>query len=1055
MWDMNRRGLAGGCTAFATLLFATSIAAADGPARLLKDIDQKPSSEINSYPSSFKRLGNLMMFVAYTHPYGYELWRSDGTAGGTTLVRDIQAGRGSSLLWHPGRSSGTPGFVVLGDQVLFPADDGVHGLELWRSDGTTAGTALVKDIFPGSRGSLVNTQGSDSNSTMWLNTVSGGAMYFLADDGVHGFEMWRTDGTEAGTWLVKDIQEGTESAFGSFDYYSLDSATVGSTLFFRAATTLNGAELWKTDGTEANTVLVKDINLGPSSSFPSGLTELNGRLVFAAAGHDFDGELWRSDGTTFGTVLVDDIIPGPFGSNPVYLTKIGNLIYFESYQWLYRTDGTFGGTVLLHTFSEGYIEFHGDLGGMCFFRAYDGVHGLEPWISDGTPAGTRLVKDINPTTGSGSFGDILHVGGTAYLMADDGVHGLELWRTDGTPDGTRLIADLTPGPDGSQFPSAIPWEGGMLFATNSALYTTDPSEDGVTLVKALPHSASLAGLGDQGLFSDNDGVHGEELWSSDGTAAGTGMLKDLNPLLRNESSSPNFLGIASTPAGPRAFYEASDGHDDFLWATDGTTQGTGVVKSVEVRAFPGTSGAVVDDTLYFVGNDADHGSELWKSNGTSAGTVMLSGNSGGAYEPPVAYRGRVYFPYEDADHGPELWVTDGTEAGTRLFSDILPGPDGSFPTDLVVAGDLLYFEASETADYTPQLWRTDGTPAGTFVVKDFSPDEGYCCNQMIPFGGELIFLPWDPVHGAEPWVTDGTEAGTTLLREFHPGQASTSIREFVEAAGFGYFAAEDGTHGFELWRTDGTPAGTAMVKDILPGPGSSFPSFLGAIGNTVLFKVRDPITLGWEIWKSDGTDAGTVKVVGGFKHDAFSAVNLGPVILFGDSDDEHGRELWRTDGTAEGTALVQDIAPGSDDSSPDHFVQLGSRLIFRADDPTANIELFAGRAAILAGRADQGVRDLSDEVKAARLPKGMASALAAKLDAASAALAAGSTTEAILDLEDFVKNVQVQTPRKIDEATAGEFIDFAQDLVRMLEGLFDPALTTSTRSRTPEARPEN
>jgi ELWxxDGT repeat protein len=1051
MWDMSRRGLAGGCTAFATLLFATSIATADGPARLLKDINLAPSSERSSNPDKFQRLGDLVLFRAYTHGTGYELWKSDGTSTGTTLVKDIAAGVQSSLLWN---STMARPFVVLGGRVLFPADDGVHGLELWTSDGTTDGTRMVKDIAPGGRGGLNNVGAYEFGEVIWLNTVSGGAMYFLADDAVHGIELWRTDGTEAGTWLVKDIEEGPASAYGSPDFLSLDSATVGPYLYFRATTSFYGAELWRTDGTEANTTLVKDINLGPGSSYPSGLTELHGKLVFAAAGHDFDSELWTSDGTVFGTVLLDDIIPGPFGSSPTNLRKIGDLIFFNTYQVLYRTDGTYSGTILLHAFNSGLIEFGGELNGRLFFRADDGVHGYEPWISDGTMTGTTLVKDINPGTADSWYYDFIHVGGVAYVLADDGVHGKEVWRSDGTPDGTRLVADLTPGADSTYVVSAVAWQGGVLFDGLSgigySLFRIEPGQDGVTRVHGVSSSTGFGALDHEVLLGSDDGLHGFELWSTDGTEAGTGMLKDLSPILRNESSSPTYLGTLSTSVTPRALFSASDEQGLALWLTDGTSQGTTLVKRVFGRTNPLVE-SVLNGTLYFLGGDR----QLWRTDGTTDGTRLVKEvdpNSFGLLDTPAVVQGRVVFSYDDAEHGGELWASDGSAAGTALLSDIFPGPDGSYPHSFVGAGDLLYFEAYDP-DHGQQLWRTDGTQAGTFLVKDFSALGGTCCSQTIPFRGKLIFLPWDQVHGAEPWVTDGTEAGTTLLREFHPGQASSSIREFVVAGDFGYFGQDDGTHGNELWRTDGTPAGTTLVKDILPGAASSFPSFLGAIGETVLFKVRDPITLGWEIWKSDGTDAGTVKVVGGFKNDAFSGVSVGSTILFGDSDDEHGRELWRTDGTAEGTVLVQDIAPGRDDSVPVGFVQLGSRLLFRADDPTANVELFVGRTAILSGRADQGVRDLADEVKGFRLPKGVGPSLVAKLGDASAALAAGNTTAAILALETFVKHVDVQTPRKIDDATAGELIDFAQDLVRMLEGAFDTTQPSAERRQAAQQRP--
>src|SRR5262249_45248093 len=146
-----------------------------------------------------------------------------------------------------------------------------------------------------------------------------GTTFFTADDGVHGRELWKTDGTTTGTVLVQDIFP------GSYGSYPDDLVMIGSTLFFTADDGVNGRELWKSDGTAAGTVLVKDIFPGPGGSLPlaptvPNLTNVNGTLFFRANDGVTGGELWKSNGTAAGTVLVKDIRPGPDFGYPENLT---------------------------------------------------------------------------------------------------------------------------------------------------------------------------------------------------------------------------------------------------------------------------------------------------------------------------------------------------------------------------------------------------------------------------------------------------------------------------------------------------------------------------------------------------------------------------------------------------------------------------------------------------------------------------------------------------------------------------------------------------------------
>jgi ELWxxDGT repeat protein len=258
--------------ALAFLLSAMAPVSARATATLVKDINT--GGEYSVGPGGFFQAGSLLLFEGNQIPTGTELWRSDGTAAGTVLVKDINPGSASSF-------AGTPSFANVSGTIFFPANDGV---ELWKTDGTTAGTVLVSDIFPGSPDSFPQSL-----------TAFGGMLIFAADDGTNGMELWKSDGTAAGTTLLKDINPG-----------SLDSTPFGFTefngeLFFIADDgDGNGQEPWKTDGTPAGTVPVANIGI-------AGLTVAGGHLFFYTS-----FQLWTSDGTAGGTTLLknfDDIVP--------------------------------------------------------------------------------------------------------------------------------------------------------------------------------------------------------------------------------------------------------------------------------------------------------------------------------------------------------------------------------------------------------------------------------------------------------------------------------------------------------------------------------------------------------------------------------------------------------------------------------------------------------------------------------------------------------------------------------------------------------------------------
>ncbi|MGD1930871.1 MAG: DUF4347 domain-containing protein [Leptolyngbyaceae cyanobacterium] len=179
---------------------------------------------------------------------------------------------------NPGGSGLTlPGdFIVFNGQLYFRANDGSSGFELWRYDGTNPPT-LAADIQPGSRGSSPDDF-----------TIFNGQLYFRADDGTgSGKELWRYDGTNA-PQQVADINGGIGDAFP-------DNLTVfNGQLYFRANDGNSGLELWRYDGTNPPT-LAADINSGNGGALPDDLTVFNGQLYFRANEGSNGEEIWRYD----------------------------------------------------------------------------------------------------------------------------------------------------------------------------------------------------------------------------------------------------------------------------------------------------------------------------------------------------------------------------------------------------------------------------------------------------------------------------------------------------------------------------------------------------------------------------------------------------------------------------------------------------------------------------------------------------------------------------------------------------------------------------------------
>ena len=904
--------------AFFLAVFSLAISAASAAPHLVADLNTQPATDAGS-PLLIRDEGlvlahdGILYFLASDPAHGQELWRSDGTDAGTYRLTDVCAGRCSSAPDSLAFSRG---------QLYFTADDGFSGRELWQTDGTPGTEHRVRDICPGP---------CDSRPSNLVDT--GDALFFFALNG-QSQQLWRTDGTPAGTALVKTactLQSGQLSCANGLQQ-------VGRWLFFSVTGTTSAA-LWRSDGTAAGT---GPFNLPGAGALPwlTGLIADGDHAFFFT--HD---ALWRTDGTLAGTVRIkalSDLIPPQiqiFGAQSWVWNGL-LFLFIENYNHVIVSDGTADGTI---SFPASASFFGGNtfapLPGALLFISEEHGSPRSLWRTQGTPATTERIFDLNSQDEFDYIFDITSLGDRAlFRVARGQAITLEIWETDGTAAGTHQLQGVEPGtasyvmiPAG---PQAFYLKLAELWRTDGTVNGTAPVHDFATGPGSSGPLAQAA-LGNALIFSAQTAEHRAPLFRSDGTAAGTRRLS--GPASDNASWASAF-----TRAGNRLFFyslaaEQYPGTDVWhlasngLWWTDGTAAGT---LEITDKVLSDSPVGVLGGKLLFAGNSIAHPDvELWSSLGKtpghpgSPGTVEVKdidpflmeighhdcGPASSVPGPGVAIGdGRLVFAADDGTAGRELWVTDGSRAGTHLVRDINPKRSDVPP-------------ASDCDDRT-----TTGLPS--------DPQD------LIPFRQGALFSADDGVHGRELWWTDATWQGTRRVADLRPGAAGSSPHDLTAFRNAVFFIASADGHGEALWRTDGTARGTVLVDDLKVGGTPSWARSLTVAGGQLFLAVYNEST-GAELWVSRGDAASTRLVADLHPGPASSSPDqltaVGNALVFAADDGEHGVEPWRSDGTAAGTVRLGDLNPGRDASSPGPFTAAGAWIFTGAYDPEHGRELWA------------------------------------------------------------------------------------------------------------------
>jgi ELWxxDGT repeat protein len=851
------------------------------------------------------------------------------------MLKDINT-EGHTL--HSRVSNRPDNFAEVNGVLYYAVETPLEGTELWRSDGTATGTRLVQDLVPG----------RESAYPQALTNMNGD-LYFFAADAEHKFALWKSQGTAETTVKVKDIAVPITSivSFGLFDVQPING-----TLFFAHESRVGNDSstiLWKSDGTEAGTEILKTFSSDSGQSYNTELTSLNDQLMFIADDGVHGRELWTSNGTSAGTLLVADVREGASSGfenysdygirEPRLLTANGQLYFVSAERKLWQSNGTSAGTKVVNTFANENIELSEVLEDTLYFiKHIPSKPGMEIttdqlWKTDGTVSGTMKLLDAPAIHRRGypgndffyGMGGGVAMGGQLYFtvprLKNNDLFGSALWTTDGTSAGTKLF--YTP-PELEPFNDLEPLgivQGRELFHERDSsffdgkIYHYDRTTNKFNSIRSLAPAETFIPLNGSLLFpAQTLNSIDYQLWRTDGTNTGTYQVApEIQVPVNDSSHTENFLEVKEevffTALEP-GFVYSEPGYVTTLWKTNTNDDSTERVTS----DLQSKSLVNVNDTVYFnkyvkrTGQEfwKRSGLELWKTDGTPTGTVLVKDLSRdgdyGYIEHLTNVNGRLYFTVRTIVHNEtELWTSDGTTQNTVLLkAGIKIGFHYSPLTVLEASQGMLYF-AYEDENRLTKLWKSNGTAATTTLLKTFTPAEssGHFQFDFIEVAGATYFALNAFEQGVSLWKTDGTTAGTSQIKHFDRLDFESQNNFPIVLHNFRgelYFSAPENPEAQGLWKSDGTTEGTKLVFKTRDEDRDLAPSFVNSSETFYFSGARS-------LYRSDGTTAGTSRIpLANYPTKLF---RLGDELYFGIGDSQ---ELFHSDGTVEGTGPVQELA---------------------------------------------------------------------------------------------------------------------------------------------------
>jgi len=755
-------------------------------------IDDITSISPNNVPS-IAALNGKVFYPDWGETTGHELWCASDFAGSAALVIDGTPGLGGT----------SPTELTKADSLIYyrggGTQGGTQGRQLWRSDGTAAGTFKLLQVVPANQNIQTNSLRTLGNKAYFLirktsgetefwvsdGTVSGtikltdvpssyavldrfeaffmdGKYVYLAIDPQSSEVKWAvTDGTPAGSELLLNLPTNTHFDLSFYDSKTYKSVLNGSFYFFCRNDSTTEYELWKSDGTSIGTQKVKSLG---SSSSPQTLASSKYLFFFLAQNKgNNDIELWSSDGTAAGTKIIKSL---GISENYLYFGSgeaTDSTVLFKSpfygpgaSGFPYRSDGTKQGTYpvegepalyLAGSSPRGFVSSSNEA---IFFRAFDnqfcGIWRSEP----ASPFATTRIDTLSAytyfenATPMAAFDKVLWFSDEKTLSV-----------TDETGTITQIQVPVTfggywaNGPDGAVF---------FMGDNGQSLWRTDGTIVGTYEVLSAPSNTvfyDLLTIGDSLYFLQRIQVPNQPqyLWSSDGTAIGThnvGTLIDGSTLFLREVAGR--LAYSTSEYNPYSRTLFVKGYPSIFFEGhfDGDFAGLAIADSVLFVL--GSKTYNPTDSLYYPFWVIENGTPtlLQKFKALAGHTPYNFGNTNSRLQ---SLHEKTIFGAGLSTDDVELWTSDGTNAGTYRLRDLNPS-GSSNPDNFVRYNDQLWlFTANDGAEVA--WWATDGTGSGTFKVSALATVKDYFVPNIehaYLSGNRLFFSMNDGIIGQEPWV---------------------------------------------------------------------------------------------------------------------------------------------------------------------------------------------------------------------------------------------------------------------------------------------------------------